>query len=130
MKILSISPAKPTKVYEYYWRFAAERQEVFFNKMNGIEPLTKDSSLLKYKFTNTYRASDRVSQYLIRDVIYKGSQKADELFFRIILFKTFNKIETWVRLSEEFGEIRYSEYSFERYNRFLTGLMSKGVRIY
>ena len=45
----------------------------------------------EYKFTNTYRASDRVSQYLIRNVIYEGAQSAEEVFFRTILFKLFNR---------------------------------------
>ena len=49
----------------------------------------------RHKFTNAYRASDRVSQYLIRFVIYQGDQTPEEIFFRTILFKLFNKIETW-----------------------------------
>ena len=54
-----------------------------------------DPVLAAYKFTNGYRASDRVSQYLIRSVIYAGSQKPGELFFRTLLFKLFNRITTW-----------------------------------
>ena len=53
--------------------------------------------LATYKFTNAYRASDRVSQYLIRHVIYRADlpNTPREVFFRILLFKLFNKIETW-----------------------------------
>jgi hypothetical protein len=36
-----------------------------------------------------------VSQYLIRDVIYAGPQDLDEVVFRVLLFKVFNRIETW-----------------------------------
>jgi hypothetical protein len=44
-------------------------------------------------FTNAYRAADRVSQYLIRNVIYQSDLpgNADELVFRILLFKLFNR---------------------------------------
>ena len=56
-----------------------------------------------HKFTNVYRASDRVSQYLIRNVIYKGDQQPREVFFRTVLFKLFNKIETWRLLVDSFG---------------------------
>ena len=130
MKISPLSPAKPTKVYEYYWRLAADRQKIFFNRIRGITPLTFDPILLKYKFTNTYRASDRVSQYLIKNVIYNGSQTVEDIFFRIILFKTFNKIKTWQLLENEMGEIRYSLYSFERYNKLLSDCMRKGEAVY
>jgi len=51
--------------------------------------------MLSYRFTNVYRASDRVSQYLIRRVIYEGDQSEEEVFFRTLLFKIFNRIETW-----------------------------------
>ena len=50
-----------------------------------------------------YRASDRVSQYLIRNVIYRHDQGPEEVFFRIMLFKLFNKIETWELLEEHSG---------------------------
>ena len=62
--------------------------------LGSTPPWTEDPILSVHRFTNTYRASDRVSQYVIRHVIYDGSQKAEEVFFRTILFKLFNKIET------------------------------------
>ena len=67
--------ARPTVVYDSYWRFAAERQEVFFRKLEGRPaPWTDDPIIARHKFTNAYRASDRVSQFLIRHVIYEGEQ--------------------------------------------------------
>ena len=42
-------------------------------KLKGDKfPLTDDLILREYKFTNSYRASDRVSQYLIKNVIYQN----------------------------------------------------------
>ena len=65
---LQLSP-----VYDTYWKFAAKRQEVFYNRLFGQKsPWTDDEIIYKYKFTNAYRASDRVSQYLIRNVIYSS----------------------------------------------------------
>ncbi len=115
-----LEPAKPTVVFETYWRFAAERQNIFFKKLEGLPfPWTNDLILKKYKFTNAYRASDRVSQYLIRNVIYQGDNSLNEVFFRIMLFKLFNRIQTWELLKENIGEITYKEYSFERYDKIL-----------
>src|SRR5690606_31094780 len=85
-----LAPAKTTEVYESYWRFAAERQRVFYRRALGSPwPWTDDPVMAVYKFTNAYRASDRVSQYLIRKVIYRDDlpNSADEVVFRILLFK-------------------------------------------
>ena len=102
---------RSTPVYDSYWRFAAERQEIFFRRLEGRpHPWTKDEILQRYKFTNAYRASDRVSQFLIRNVIYgeKYSLDPTETVFRILLFKLFNKIETWQHLEAAFGLISLS----------------------
>ncbi len=123
--------AKPTQVYETYWRFAAKRQDIFFRRLSGNPPpWTDDLVLLEYKFTNAYRASDRVSQHLIRRVIYEGDQSPNEVFFRILLFKFFNRIETWELLVKELGTVSFADYSFERYDTILSRAMSKGTRIY
>ncbi len=129
--LTTLTPARPSVVYESYWQFAAERQEVFFRKMDGLlPPWTTDPILARYKFTNAYRASDRVSQYLIRQVIYTGDQSAEELFFRIILFKLFNKIETWEMLEEHLGTVTYADYSFAKYDKILSEARSSGATIY
>ncbi|MFC0320228.1 nucleotide kinase domain-containing protein [Olivibacter oleidegradans] len=121
---------RPSIVLDTYWKFAAERQAVFFNRIHRIHPLTTDSILLKHKFTNAYRASDRVSQYLIRNVIYKGDQSPEELLFRILLFKIFNKIETWELLQHEIGELNWKTYSFVQYNRILQEALNTKESIY
>ncbi|MGB7521047.1 MAG: nucleotide kinase domain-containing protein, partial [Spirulinaceae cyanobacterium] len=133
-KIISYLPgAKPTIVFNTYWRFAAERQKVFFKKLeNAPIPWTDDPIVSTYKFTNAYRASDRVSQYLIRNVIYQNDlpSSSNEVFFRIILFKIFNKIETWQLLEKKLGSLVYAEYSFERYDQVLTEAIQSGQAIY
>ncbi len=126
-----ISPAKPTVVFDTYWHFAAERQEVFFRRIEGSPPpWTNDPILSRYKFTNAYRASDRVSQYLIRNVIYEGAQSSEGVFFRTLLFKMFNRIETWELLKAEIGDVDYSSYSFDAYDRVLSQALADGRAIY
>lgn len=106
----------PTAVFDSYWRFACERQRIFFARLQGASPpWTNDETLQSFRFTNVYRASDRVSQYLIQKVIYTGSQKPDELIFRTLLFKFFNRIDTWEHLVDEVGEPSWHGYEFKRY---------------
>lgn len=122
---------KTTTVFDTYWRFASERQEMFMRRvLGGRPPWTEDPILNMHRFTNTYRASDRVSQYLIRHAIYEGSQKPEEVFFRAILFKLFNKIETWKALSTEFGTVTWRDFSFDAYARVLDRLLADGERVY
>lgn len=122
---------KPSIVYDTYWRFAAERQSVFFNRIKGHSyPWTNDIIIKRFKFTNAYRATDRVSQYLIREVIYKGKQTPKEVLFRILLFKLFNKVETWEALSRAVGAIRYETYEYGNYNKILEEIKQKGEPIY
>lgn len=130
---MPLSPAKTTEVYDSYWKFATLRQDVFFNRFNGKSfPWSEDEILKDYKFTNAYRASDRVSQYLIKNVIYNEClpNSPKEILFRILLFKLFNKIETWELLTSKIGTLTYESYNFEQYDKILTRAMLDGKRIY
>ena len=128
-----LAPAKVSEAYESYWRFAAERQAVFFRRVCREEPpWTANPVLAIYKFTNAYRASDRVSQYLIRNVIYRDDlpRSPREVFFRILLFKLFNKIETWELLQREVGPITFEDYDFAAYDSVFARALRTGGRIY
>ncbi|WP_316738349.1 nucleotide kinase domain-containing protein [Pedobacter aquatilis] len=124
------TPPKASIVLDTYWKFAAERQQIFYNRIKNKDVLTLDPILLKHKFTNVYRASDRVSQYLINNIIYKGDTEPSEILFRILLFKIFNKIETWELFKHEFGEVSWRDYSFKNYNRVLHEALRAKESIY
>ena len=124
MEIILRNTIKKTIVYDTYWHFAFERQKIFWNRYYQKNNATTDTILKKYKFTNTYRVNDRVSQFLLRHIIYDGTHNEEDLLFRILLFKIFNKIETWQGLTELLGEIRYSTYNIDRYKRAFEELSS------
>jgi hypothetical protein len=120
-----------TVVYDTYWRFAANRQALFVQRLSGsLPPWTDDPVLASYRFTNVYRASDRVSQYLIRNVLYEGLQTSEEIFFRALLFKLFNRVETWEALRDELGEVQWRTFNFGRYAAILDALVERGERLY
>ncbi len=122
-----------TEAYKYYWKFAAERQNIFFSRINSTNKneFTEDEILKEYKFTNAYRASDRVSQYLIKEVIYTDNNYSNEdILFRIILFKLFNKIETWQYLESKLKDIRYETFNYDIYNTLLSDYMNRGNVVY
>ncbi len=126
--------AELSPVFYSYWGFAAERQRIFFRRLSGSNSaaLTDDHVLQTFKFTNSYRASDRVSQYLIKHVIFGDNSPTsrEDLFFRVILFKLFNKIETWQLLERELGEISVKSYDYDAFAGVLTSALESGTRIY
>ena len=122
---------QPSSVYETLWRFAAERQAVYMRRVRDVPaPWTADPIIQGFRFTNPYRAADRVSQYLIRRVIYSEHDKPEDLFFRILLFKVFNRIETWELLERQLGSITWRSYKFDRYDAVLARALERGERIY
>jgi len=122
---------RPTPVLDTYWRFATERQHVYLARVRrDAAPWTTDPIIASNRFTNCYRAADRVSQYLIGEVIYRGSQDPDELLFRILLFKFFNRISTWELLRSAFGEPTWAGFCLERYDRVLAEAVASGQAIY
>ena len=123
---------KREKIYNLYWYFAAERQNIFYKKLSGEEaPWTEDKILQEYKFCNSYRASDRVSQYLIKNVIYNGKKYYDEdMIFRIVLFKIFNKKSTWEILLNKLGDITLDNFNFKDYCNILEQAKDEGYKIY
>jgi hypothetical protein len=124
-KSFEISP-----VFHVYWKFAAERHAIFQRRLSDVWPATVDPILSKYKFTNAYRVLDRTSQYLVGEVILKGEQTPTELFYRTLLFKLFNKIETWELLRRHLGDIRFSEHRFDHLDHVLSDALAKKQRIY
>jgi hypothetical protein len=86
-----------SNVYRAFWQLAAERQRIFFRRLAGDPPpWTDDQVLRQYRFCNAYRASDRVSQYLIRKVIYtSGDLRPEDTIARIVLFRLFSRPATW-----------------------------------
>jgi thymidylate kinase len=129
--LTTIASTKTTEAYDSYWRFAVERQRIFFCRLaQSPPPWTQDPILQQYRFTNAYRASDRVSQYLINNVIYSGSYSVRDMVFRILLFKIFNRIGTWEYLERKFGELSANEFRPARYSAALDSAFARGERLY
>ncbi len=123
---------KRQSIYDLYWYFAYERNNIFWKKLNNEHPpWTNDPILQEYKFCNSYRVNDRVSQYLLKNVIYNGIEYSNEdMLFRIILFKLFNKESTWEILKNNFKDILLDEFNQQKYSGVLSEAMSKGISIY
>jgi hypothetical protein len=119
-------------VLDAYWNLAAERQRIYFRRLDGdLGPWTSDSILSSYKFCNAYRASDRVSQYLIRDVIYADSSYgAEDELLRIVLFRLFSKPATWELLCDALGDVNLETFRAEKFGETLDTAFNSGQKLY
>lgn len=127
------SPIPRPGVYETYWQFAAERQAVFERRLAGEPgPWTRDPILREYKFCNVFRASDRVSQYMIRHVCYQEPMPSpNDAVFQIVAFRTFSWPPTWEGMRVLLG--RYPTLEDLRSGAFedaLSDLRSTGAKLY
>lgn len=98
-------PIPRQRVFDLYWYFASERQRAFEKRVAGeVRPWTDDPILQEFKFCNVFRAADRVSQYMIREVCYHDEDcSPEDRLFQIVAFRTFSKIETWRSVRQYLG---------------------------
>lgn len=119
-----------TEVLRSYWTVAAERQRVYHARLAGLpSPWTDDEIIARYRFTNAYRAADRVSQDLIR-VLYEGSQKPEDLLLRTLLYRFFNKPSTWAALETVKDGVTWDSFDAEDYAEKLDSMLTRGQRVY
>ena len=122
---------RPSPVFDTYWRFAAARHALYQARLAGDPgPWTSDPILTRHRFTNCFRAADRVSQHLISQVIYTGDPTPTEVVFRTLLFKSFNRISTWQLLHTELGEITWAGFDLDHCDRILSRAAQAGQRLY
>lgn len=116
-------PVPDMHTFRYYFYFMQERMNMFWRRCNEDgNGITKDPILKEYKFTNVYRVCDRVSQYLIRHVIYNDVERFTprDVLLRILVFKIFNKIETWEYIEKNYGNIRCDYFNVEALCKLLS----------
>lgn len=130
---MTTTPVPRQAAFDIYWRFAHERQQIFELRRAGLPgPWTEDRILQTYKFCNVYRAADRVSQYLIRNVAYAedDSTEADRAF-QIVAFRTFSNTTTWDELVLHLGHNpTLSDLASGRFESSLNAIKQDVGRLY
>lgn len=125
-----MEPVVRPEVHDAYWIFAARRQRIFEERARGLlGPWSQDEILGTFKFCNVFRAADRVSQYLIREVIYSEDAvelPPEDVFLRIVLFRLFSKESTWEALERASGGIRRSTLDTEALGHLLEKVRTSG----
>ncbi len=80
----------------FFWNYVDERYLILHKRKQGhLPPWTEDSILRKYKFTNVFRRDDPGTQFVLNKIIPFYTEDIQNLLFNIILYRLFNKIETY-----------------------------------
>lgn len=125
---MTVEPRPRPLLYEAYWRFAAERQAIFDRRwLRQPPPWTSDPILQTYKFCNTFRASDRVTQYLIRNVIHPADVQlaSEDVLLRIVLFRLFSRPTTWDAMEKQSGGLRQASFDPSRLGDLLADIRTE-----
>lgn len=126
-------PTPRPEVYDLYWKFAAKRQQIFEKRVAGEPaPWTDDPVLQEFKFCNVFRAADRVSQYLIREVAYNPAKStAADRIFQIVAFRTFSKPETWNDVTAQLGRApTLADLASGNFEKALNSIKDSGRGLY
>jgi hypothetical protein len=122
-------PVSPMLDTMFYW--IHERHELFLRRLQGQPPPWTDDVILRHhRFTNVSRTYDRATQFLIRNVINVGDQDHEELVFRTILFRLFNRISTYEYLQRHCGPLSVANFDIKKWSAALTRLQRTGARLY
>ncbi|KAL5476407.1 hypothetical protein ACEPAI_3412 [Sanghuangporus weigelae] len=126
-KPLMTRPASDT-----FWEYASERHAVEERRRAGKpQPWSKKSVFRECKFCSGFRVADRGSQFLIKEVVERGgSQEEEELFFRVLLYSSFVRVETYKLLAEALGPLSWKTYDHAKYARVLLEAADNGDSIY
>lgn len=121
-----------SEVFETFFWFVCERHLVLQRRLSGeAAPWTEDSILASHPFVNVFRVFDRNTQFILKEVIGMGrAHSLRDGFFRVLLFRTFNKVETWQYLQRKLGPLMADNFDVVKYDRLLTRAMDSGMSLY
>jgi hypothetical protein len=124
-------PTPRPEVFRTFWSFAAERHRIFEARVAGEPgPWTSDPILAEYRFCNAFRASDRVSQDLIRVAYASPVFSAEDVFVRVVLHRLFSRPETWALLDERAGGLTASTFDPQALGIVLDEAFAAGTKLY
>ncbi|KDQ63453.1 hypothetical protein JAAARDRAFT_202897 [Jaapia argillacea MUCL 33604] len=122
-------PVSPVLDTLFLW--IAERHRILLRRVAGDPaPWTEDPIFAAHRFTNVFRVFDRTTQFILHNVINKGRSDLVESCFRVILFRFFNRIDTWELLTSSLGELTWAKFDLEEYESVLGEAVESRTALY
>lgn len=118
------------KMLKLFWYWMNERHSIYLKRKSGEKyPWTKDKILQEYKFTNTFRQLDRVTQELAKRKKKYFNDKTDigNIVFHVLVFRMFNWPESYDLLNEA-GLLK--KWNEKKAVKILTAYKEKGNKVF
>jgi hypothetical protein len=93
-------------------------------------PWTEDPILAEHRFCNAFRASDRVSQDLIRVVYEIPDADIDDILVRVVLHRLFSKPATWELIDQGAEGLTASSFDPDALGDILDAAFASGSTLY
>lgn len=94
-KIKKAEPVINTDALNHLYEYITQRYSIYKKRLAGESPPWTNNELLqKYSFTNLRREHDRTSLWLINNISNNSDIRYEDSFWRSLLFRFYNKIET------------------------------------
>jgi hypothetical protein len=120
-----------TELIDGFYEWMAERDRIRRKRQAGEpRPWSEDKVFNEQPSCNVFRIYDRGSQFMLNEVINKGDQDHTEVCFRVILYKLFNRPDTWTILEEGLDTISWASFDVEEYERVLGDALKGESSIY
>lgn len=115
--IITAMPVLNKNIVGLLYEFIRDRTEVYYNKeiLKNPAPWTENPILREVKFTNVRREWDRQSRNLIK-YICEADEDLKTRCFNIILFRLWNKLESWSMLEE--GKLLQFPLAQEKFDEY------------
>lgn len=122
-----MEPVLNNENLDLFWKYIIERYRIYLKKKNGEEyPWTQDPILLKWKFTNVFRETDPGTLFVINNIIPNLSFDFENLLFNIIIYRIYNKIETFKYI----GNQKINNYDIETLEKSLREIVNNGNKVF
>ena len=112
---------------DLFVQYIAERHTIYKKRFLRKEPFpwTDDPILRKFKFTNVFRFLDPGTKYVIEKII-PNCRSLTQTIFNLIIYRLYNKIETF----EKLGIQTIEDFNRETFDSSLRELKASGVPVF
>ena len=122
-----MEPVLNSKNLDLFWKYIIERYRIYLKKKKGEDyPWTQDPILLKWKFTNVFRETDPGTLFLINNIIPNFSVDFENLLFNIIIYRIYNRIETFKYI----GNQKIADFNRENLEISLREIVTNGNKVF
>ena len=100
------------------------------SQLTILHSWTDDEYLQKWRFCSPFRVCDRESQFFVQNVVEKGSQQPNDVVFRVLLYQTFTRSETYNLLEKKLKPLTWASYKRSAYAKVLGDAYNRGQSLY